>query len=346
MQPVTWPPACRPRQQRDHVPEPLLDDRERRLDYLRLSTTDLCNLRCRYCLPAEGLPLANRSHLLSWEEMLRLCDTFVGLGVRKIRLTGGEPLARRGLIEFLERLAELPGGPELLLTTNGTLLAPHLERLWACGVRRLNISLDSLQDDCYRRITRRDGLARVLAAIHRADALGFGLKINTVLLAGINDRELEDFVALTRDHAWTVRFIEPMPFDGRGGEPSRLISGEEILGRLLRRHDLTAATGNHRSVDELYSLSDHQGRVGIIRGYSRTFCARCSRLRVSAQGQLRTCLYGQPVLDLRALLRDGVEDRDIRNAIAGAVRSRHADGHAAQASWSQGNLRSMSRIGG
>ncbi|MFH1844583.1 MAG: GTP 3',8-cyclase MoaA [bacterium] len=323
----------------------LNDGKGRRLDYLRLSVTDRCNLRCRYCLPAVGLPPTPRSQLLSWDEMYRLCRLFTGVGICKIRLTGGEPLLRPGVFDFLERLGELPGTPELLLTTNATLLTDALPRLREVGVRRLNISLDSLQPDNYRRITRGGDLATVLSALDHAESAGFGLKINMVVMTGINDHEIADFVDLTRHHNWTVRFIEPMPFDGQGGDQSSLITGDQILQRMRNEFSLCPVTGNPSAVDELYSATGHRGRVGIIRGHSRTFCASCSRLRVSARGELRTCLYGHAALDLRELLQNGTADEDIITALGQAVRRRSRDGLLAQA-LANGGDDSMSRIGG
>jgi len=323
----------------------LNDGKGRRLDYLRLSVTDRCNLRCRYCLPAVGLPPAPRTQLLSWDEMYRLCRLFTGVGIHKIRLTGGEPLLREGVLDFLDRLGQLPGQPERLLTTNATLLTDALPRLREVGVRRLNISLDSLQPDNYRRITRGGNLATALTALDRAENDGFGLKINVVVMTGINDHEIADFVDLTRHHNWTVRFIEPMPFDGKGGDQSSLITGEQILKRIRNEFSVIPVTGNFSAVDELYSVPSYAGRVGIIRGHSRTFCASCSRLRVSARGELRTCLYGHAALDLRELLRNDATDGDILTALGQAVRRRSSDGLIAP-TLANGGDDSMSRIGG
>ena len=180
------------------------DNVGRRLDYLRLAVTDLCNLRCRYCMPAAGIALDDRTDILTWEELLRLCCIACDLGVRKIRITGGEPLVRVGVADFMSELGRLPQRPELLLTTNGTRLAGHLADLARAGVRRLNVSLDSLLPDRYRAIVRRDRLTDVLAALAAADAAGFGLKINVVVVPGLNDAEIPNVVELTRARRWTV----------------------------------------------------------------------------------------------------------------------------------------------
>ena len=339
-----------PESRADSRPPPaaLVDGQGRRLDYLRLSVTDRCNLRCRYCLPAGPSEENPRSEgdLLTWPEMLRLCSLFCRLGIRKIRLTGGEPLVRRGVIDFLARLRELPGRPELLLTTNGTLLAGHLARLAELGFTRLNVSLDSLEKDTYRAITGSENFGRAWRAVEAAADRGFSLKLNVVVLAGVNEDEIPDFVALTRRRDWTVRFIEPMPFRGRGGEPVDKVDGDRILSGIRRRFELVPESGPPGAVAELYRVPGFAGRVGLIRARSRTFCGVCSRLRVSAPGRLRTCLYGSPGLDLRRLLREGVADEAIAARIRVAVRRRFADGKAAARASRSGDFRSMSEIGG
>jgi len=300
-------------------------------------------------MPSTGVTKVARGELLSWEEMHRLCAILTKLGVRKIRLTGGEPLARRGVLDFLDRLTGLAtrdGTPELLLTTNGTLLEANLDRLWDVGIRRLNISIDSLRPAVWSTITRRDGFDRVWRAIEAASERGFALKLNTVVLPGINDSEIPDFVGLTETRDWTVRFIEPMPFDGRSGCPTRLAAGDEILETIRSRFDLNRVENAAAAVDECYRVPGFAGQVGIIRGHSRTFCANCSRLRVSARGQLRTCLYGRPVLDMKADLRLGKNDRQLAQRIVGAVGRRYSDGLAAQRDLLRGELASMSEIGG
>jgi len=355
--PVSPPPSP------DLIPEPALsltDSCGRRLDYLRLSVTDRCNLRCGYCMPAEGISLVRRQDLLDWEQMLTLCERLVGLGVRKIRITGGEPLVRRGLMPFLARLRELRPEPGLFMTTNGILLADSLPELWDLGLRRLNVSLDSLRSETFRAITRRDAFAQVWRSLEAATDAGFALKLNVVVQAGVNCAEIADFVALTRDCDWTVRFIEPMPFLGTGrsrpGPPP--LDGEEILRRIRRRFVLEPVAGAAAGVDDLYRVPGHRGQVGVICGHSRTFCDRCSRLRLSARGKLRTCLYGRPVLDLGRMLREGTSGGEnnaatatetvtaIDCAIRAAVDRRFRDGHAAEASNRRGNQGRMSRIGG
>lgn len=323
----------------------LIDPQGRVVDYLRLAVTDRCNLRCRYCMPAEGIAAAPRRDLLSLEELTRICRVFCELGVRKIRVTGGEPLLRKGLAAWLGKIARLPGSPEVLLTTNGVLLEPSLEALVQAGLRRVNLSLDSLRPSTWKAITRRGGHRGVVDVIDEILARGLGLKINVVVLSGINDGELLDFVELTRERPLTVRFIEPMPFSGTGGESFVPITGAEIRGRIGSKHELVPYPGEHAAVDRLYAIADHRGLIGIIEGFRRTFCGRCSRLRLSPRGELRTCLYGPPAADLGGIIRTGSSDDALKDAIRRAVGSRFVDGHAAAASHAGGG-HSMARIGG
>lgn len=322
----------------------LVDPQGRRLRYLRVAVTDRCNLRCRYCMPAEGIRLAPRADVLSLAELTRLCRVLCELGIEKIRVTGGEPLVRKGVVEWLGDLAALPTAPEILLTTNGTLLGPSLAGLRAAGIRRVNLSLDSLRENTFEAITRRRGLSEVLGAIDEVLEAGLGLKINVVVLPGENDEEILDFARLTRDRDLTVRFIEPMPFSG-GREPFEPFDGARIRARLEEHLELVPVVQERAAVDQLFAPVDHRGKVGIIEGHTRSFCGDCNRLRLDPQGQLRTCLYGAPAADLRAILRDGGDDTDLEAAILDAIGRRFADGHAAAADHDSPPT-SMANIGG
>lgn len=325
---------------------PLVDPQGRRLDYLRLAVTDLCNLRCRYCLPAAGVTLGERDELLSLDELARLGALFDSLGVRSFRLTGGEPLVRRGVVDLVAALSNLPGRPEVLLTTNGLLLVEHLDALERAGLRRVNLSLDSLDEGTWTSITRREGFAEARAAIDQVLARGLGLKLNMVVLPGWNDHELDAFVELTRERPLTVRFIEPMPFVGEGRQCGPGIAGPEILARLAARTSLEPEPVQPGSVERIFRVPGHAGRVGIIEGHSRTFCGSCRRLRVDARGRLRTCLYGRPAAFLRPLIRAGADDATLAASIRGAVAGRLPDGVAAEADHRRHNLESMINIGG
>jgi len=323
----------------------LRDSQGRTLDYLRLAVTDRCNLRCRYCMPAEGIDLVNHRDVLTLEEMQRLGAIFAGLGVRKMRITGGEPLVRKNVVELMAGLRGLPTRPEILLTTNGLLLERNLPALHAAGVKRINLSLDSLDPENWFRITRRQGHETVLRAMDQVLDFGIGLKVNVVVLPGRNEHELVDFVALTKDRDLSVRFIEPMPFDG-AGNPLAKISGAEILALIGATYDLQPLDNPPGAVDKLYAVAGHRGTIGVIEGHSRTFCASCRRLRVDARGRLRTCLYGRPQVDLRAMVRTGASDEQIGNAIGAAVSRRLVDGIAAEADSRSAGLESMASIGG
>jgi len=324
--------------------DPLRDAQGRRLDYLRLAVTDMCNLRCRYCMPEEGVPRVAHADIMSHEENLRLAGVFCGLGVRKIRITGGEPLVRRGVVPFMAALAELPARPEILLTTNGLLLERHLDELMAGGLERVNLSFDSLDPANWRRITRREGYTDARRALDAVLQRGLGLKLNVVVLGGWNDHELGDFVRLARDLPITVRFIEAMPFGGPGGEVHAPLTGAEILRRIGEEFELAPLDVAAGDVARVFRIPGHVGRVGVIEGHTRNFCGSCNRLRVDARGRLRTCLYGSPALDLRALVRSGRTDEELAAAIVAAVARRHADGHAAARETPGGT--SMASIGG
>lgn len=325
---------------------PLVDPQGRRLDYLRLALTDRCNLRCRYCMPAAGVTLGERDEILSIDELVRLGSLFAGLGVRSFRLTGGEPLVRRGIVPLVEALRALPSRPEVLLTTNGLLLAEHIDALAGAGLRRVNLSLDSLDRGTWTAITRREGFESARDAIDLVLARGLGLKLNMVVLPGWNDHELDDFVELARERPLVVRFIEPMPFVGEGRLCGPGISGPEILARLSLADRLEPEPVRAGSVEKLYSLPGYAGRIGIIEGHSRTFCGSCRRLRVDARGRLRTCLYGRPAAFLRPLIRAGADDATLGAAIRAAVAGRLPDGVAAEADHRRHNLESMVNIGG
>lgn len=326
--------------------ERLTDPFGRRLDYLRLSVTDRCNLRCRYCMPAAGIPKVGHDDVLRIGEMLELCTILVDLGVRKIRLTGGEPLVRHGVTDLLAGLGALPDPPVLAVTTNGVLVDEKIDAMIDAGVERVNLSLDSLRPETFARITRRDDFARVRRGLDRLLEAPVRLKINVVVIPGENDGQLGDFVDLVRSHDVAVRFIEPMPFDGDSGLAATPIDGDVIVERLREHADLVPHGRAKGDVAETWSADDLCGTLGVIRGHTRAFCGDCNRLRLDARGRLRTCLYGNPVADLGAILRGGGHPDRIRAAIAEAITRRQADGFVAAASRQHSTHDSMSTIGG
>jgi len=329
-----------------HSREPLVDPQGRTLNYLRLSVTDRCNLRCRYCMPAEGIQQVPHSDILTLEETLRLCSLFTEMGVNKIRITGGEPLVRKGVLSLMTSLAQLPTRPEVLLTTNGLVLAEHLAELKAAGIKRINLSLDSLDAKTFTDITRRQGFEKVRSALDLILEMGLGLKLNVVVLPGINDHEIPDFVELTRKNPLSVRFIEPMPFAGLGKAMEDTIDGKEILLRLRGKYELKPVSQKADAVDSLYAVSGFKGTVGIIEGHSRTFCATCSRLRIDSRGRLRTCLYGAPGVSFLPMIREGGSDDDLADAVRNELLFRFPDGKKAELAHHLVGLESMASIGG
>jgi GTP 3',8-cyclase len=286
----------------------LTDTFGRRINYLRLSVTDRCNMRCLYCMPAEGVPLLSHSDILSYEELLLIARTAVATGIEKIRVTGGEPLVRKGIVPFLERLAAIPGLRQLVLTTNGLFLDEMAESLHSAGVQRLNISLDSLRPEPFAGITRGGDLNRVLAGIAAAERAGFPLKINMVVMRGINDEELLDFAALTLDRPLTVRFIEYMPAIRSDNWQALAVPGEEILARIGGRFSFTSQereglAGPART----YRIAGAAGTIGVITPVTGHFCGECNRIRVTAAGFARSCLFADTGLDLRPFLANGDE---------------------------------------
>ena len=284
----------------------LIDRHGRRINYLRLSVTDRCDMRCVYCMPAEGIPKLEHCEVLSYEELHRLAAAAVAIGIEKIRVTGGEPLVRKGIVHFLARLATIPGLKQLVLTTNGQLLAGMAAELQHAGVQRLNISLDSLRPEVFARITRCGDLERVLAGIRAAEAVGLPIKINMVVMRGVNDNELADFAALTLERDCSVRFIEYMPTKNEEGWQSLLVPGEEILARLEQDYHFTPIIrGELAGPAREFRIAGARGNIGVITALSGHFCQDCNRIRMTAEGKIRNCLFAAEEFDLRALLASG-----------------------------------------
>ncbi len=286
----------------------LLDSIGRTINYLRLSVTDRCNLRCSYCMPEDGIGKHAHDEILSYEELYEIARVAVSIGIDKIRITGGEPLVRKGIIDFLHKLSEIPGLKQLVLTTNGVLLEEMAADLRAAGVQRLNISLDSLNPETFRKISRCGDLARVLAGIEAAKEHCFPIKLNMVVMRGINDHEIPDFAALATTSGVTVRFIEYMPAIRENNWQRHVVSGAEILSRLAEHFTLipleqAEMAGPARN----FRISGLPGTLGVITPVSRHFCSECNRIRVTASGLAKGCLFDESQLDLKKLVRSGIK---------------------------------------
>lgn len=299
----------------------LMDQEGRKIDYLRISITDRCNLRCRYCMPIEGVEDRSHDGILRYEEMLRIVRVGVELGIKKVRITGGEPLVRRGVVEFVRQLGQIEGLTDLSMTTNGVLLPQYAEELKQAGLRRLNISLDSLQREKYALITRRDQLNETMSGIETALKLGFEpVKINVVMMRGVNDDEIMDFVKLARQYPLHVRFIEFMPLgSSKDNHANHYISLEEVKDQIEEQIDLVPAIIQSSGPAQSYKLTSGTGTVGFITSISQHFCSDCNRLRLTSDGKLRPCLGNNLEIDLREEQGE-IQDLDhIRRKIQQAI---------------------------
>jgi cyclic pyranopterin phosphate synthase len=327
---------------------PYLDSFNRPISYLRVSVTDRCNLRCVYCMPPEGVPWRSHEEILRYEEIELIVQAAASLGISKVRLTGGEPLVRLGFVELVRLLARIPGIDDLSMTTNGTLLARYATELAEAGLKRVNVSLDTLQLERFRRITRQGDLTAVFEGIAAAREAGLvPLKVNTVVVRGLNDDEVVDFARLTLEGDWHVRFIEMMPLGantawaGDGyvsvGEVRRQI--EDVLGELV-----PAKVGLGNGPARYYRLPEAVGTIGFISPISEHFCYQCNRLRLTADGRLRPCLLSDYEMDLRTPLRQGADLAEIRELLIHSIKTKPERHYLDESIAPRG--RAMSEIGG
>ncbi|WP_176628495.1 GTP 3',8-cyclase MoaA [Mucilaginibacter sp. SG538B] len=326
----------------------LIDKYGRTLDYLRLSVTDRCNFRCYYCMPEEGVNFAPRKELLTFDEMYEISSLFVGWGIRKIRITGGEPFVRTGIISFLQRLVVLNGLEEITITTNGTLSDRHRSVLKELRIRKINISLDALDAGRFFRITRRDSFHQVYQGIIELLKDGFELKLNCVVAEGKNIEDIIPFVELTKEHALAIRFLEEMPFNGvEGNKQPFSWDYKRIYEYIIARYRQVIPLLNDKNSTSInYRVDGYQGTFGIIPSFSRTFCGTCNRIRLSATGELRTCLYGPPALNLREMIRVRMPGDILEQAIRNAVNLRAGNGFEAERLSGGQAHTSMSALGG
>ncbi|WP_375490427.1 GTP 3',8-cyclase MoaA [uncultured Jatrophihabitans sp.] len=335
---------------------PLRDRFGRVATDLRISLTDLCSLRCTYCMPAEGLDWLTKAQRLTDAEFVRLARIFVAHGVTSVRLTGGEPLVHRSVSDVVAALTGLDPAPEVSLTTNGVTLATQARDLAAAGLARVNVSLDTLRADRFAALTRRDRLPDVLRGIDAAAQAGLApVKINTVLVRGQNDDEAAELLAWSLRHGYQLRFIEHMPLDAdRMWSATEMVRAEEILEQLRTRFVLAPTSARGAAPAELFDVLDGPGsddwpaarpQVGVIASVTRPFCRECDRLRLTADGQLRTCLFAHDETDLRGPLRAGATDAELGELIVTAVAGKQA-GHGIGSAGFEQPRRTMSAIGG
>ncbi len=293
----------------------------RSINYMRLSITDRCNLRCFYCRPRDDANFLPSEEILSYEELLRLVRIALNIGITRFRLTGGEPLLRPGLAEFVAQITAIPGIEDLSLTTNGLRLQDNLEKLWQAGLRRINISLDTLDKKKYAAITGSDSLEEILQSIKQALKVGFDpVKINVVLLKGVNE-DITDFIRLAFDSPLHIRFIELMEFSPVDGY---FLSAEAVLEKLKQKGQLKLFQLPGSGPARYYQLEGMKGSLGFITPYSHHFCLGCNRLRISAKGELRTCLFAAKTYDLKNLLRNGASDKTIKEFFLAALTEKPA----------------------
>jgi GTP 3',8-cyclase len=328
--------------------EPLVDGHGREITDLRVSVTDRCNFRCQYCMPAEGLPWLEREEILSFEEIERLVRVMAAMGVTDLRLTGGEPLVRREFPRLVAMLAAVPEIGDLSLTTNGYLLDRHADALVEAGITRVNVSIDSLQRDRFFQITRRDSLPQVLRgleAIARHERVR-PIKVNAVAMRGFTEEEALPFAEFARSTSFQVRFIEFMPLDGdHAWSQDQVLTGDELREIIQRVHPLEEVAREPHATARVFRFADGRGEIGFINPVSEPFCADCNRIRLTADGKLRTCLFSIHETDLRGVLRAGADDAELEGVIREAVWRKELKHRVGEPGFRQ-PPRTMSAIGG
>lgn len=326
----------------------LVDNHNRPLSYLRLAVTDRCNLRCFYCMPEEGIKYLPQKELLTFDEILRIVTITARLGISKVRITGGEPFVRMELMDIIRAITKVDGVNELHITTNGILTAPHISELKDLGIKSINLSLDTLDANRFKTITRRDEFQKTWTTLQQLIESGIPVKINAVVMEGKNIDDIIPMIELTKGHNVSVRFIEEMPFNGEGNHYVKLNwTHKKILSYIKAEYpDLVKITDELYSTSDNYKVPGHIGTVGIIAAFTRTFCGSCNRIRVTAQGVLKTCLYDDGVLNLKDLMRSREPDAMIERHLLKAFASRTINGFEAEKNRATQLRESMSTIGG
>ena len=327
----------------------LIDSFGRQINYVRLAVTDRCNLRCQYCMPAHGIEIVAREELLTYKEMYRVIRVLTELGVNKIRLTGGEPFVRKGFVEFLEMLSFNDLLEDINITTNGALIYKHIETLEELQkVKNINLSIDSLQADKFNEITRRKAFDEVFKTMEALEKSSMNLKLNVVVQSGINTNEITDFVRLTKDKDIAVRFIEEMPFNGKGQrEMQESWNYTKILNEIKSEFDVQEVQSEKSSTSRNFSIENHKGSVGIIPAFTRTICGDCNRIRITSTGTFKNCLFDDGVFNLRDFMRNGASNEDLKELFLTLVKEKPENGFIAEANRTKGDVsESMSTIGG
>ncbi len=332
------------------TPPILFDNHGRPLNYLRLAVTDRCNLRCFYCMPEGGIRYLKKAELLSNEEMVRIVSILAGMGISKVRITGGEPFVRHDLMQLVRTIVEIDGITNLHITSNGVLMAQHVKELKALGIASVNLSLDTLDAGRSKSITRRDEFAKTWQTLQLLIENKIPVKLNAVVMEDKNIEDIIPMIELTRNQNISVRFIEEMPFNGEGSHYPRLNwTYKKILDYISSAFPtIEKITDPQNTTAYHYQVPGFKGNVGIIAAFSRTFCGSCNRIRITAQGNLKTCLYDEGVLDIKRLIRAGKSDEVIKGELLNAFLNRSVDGIEAEAARKKSLpvMESMSTIGG
>lgn len=323
----------------------MTDNHGRVINYLRLAVTDRCNLRCFYCMPEEGIDWLSRKELMTFEEMLRICSIAVKMGIEKIRITGGEPFVRKGIMSFLTDISKLNGLKQITITTNGVLTAPLIPELKKLGIQSVNLSLDTLDRNRFFAITHRDEFPAVMDTMHQLLQHDIDVKLNAVVMDGKNIQDIIPLVNLTKGLPVSVRFIEEMPFNG-GDSHYQVLTWDHIkILEAIKEHFPTIEKIQDPAFSTSYNyhIPGHKGSIGIIAAYTRSFCGTCNRVRITPQGVLKTCLYDGGVLNIKDLVREGKSDDMISAALINAINHRAKDGWEAEQTSTH---ESMAAIGG
>ncbi len=326
----------------------LLDNHNRVINYLRLAVTDRCNLRCNYCMPSEGIDFAERDRLLSISELTELSQILIRMGIDKIRITGGEPFVRKDLMTLLRTLSSIKALREISVTTNATLIGPYIDELRALGINNVNVSMDAINRETFERITRRNQYDTVHNNVMRLITEGFNVRINCIVLEGQNEEDILPMLDLQKNYDVSIRFLEEMPFNGGSKEFNTLKwNYQGILNYIKESYPVIEKLQDPPTSTSLnFKIPGHKGSFGIIPSFSRTFCGSCNRLRVTATGDVITCLYGKPKMNLRDMLRAGNSPDQLETAIRGVIGDRAKTGHEAQKEYQHVFSNSMTSIGG